>query len=122
MEYRQLETKVEILTKRLRGRGANITIDESTETPETLTQQEVSRLLAENEDLRRENEMLRNGICRSATSLSSSVDSESDSSTSTCSSSSSSDESVNKNNDVKEEVPLIEPDNNSPQPKSPNVV
>lgn len=119
VEYLQLEGKVEVLTKKLKSRSTNIVVEEEEQTD---TQQEINKLLEENEDLRRENEMLRRGI-RSTTPLSSSVDSESDSSSSTCNSSSSSNESV-----VKEDVdmtPLIEQTETngfSPHSSSPKAV
>lgn len=128
-EYLQLENKVDLLTKRLKGKSTNIVENNG----ESVFREEMNRLMIENQDLRRENEMLRNsGVCRSP--LSSSVDSESDSSSSTCSSSSSS-----ENNVVEQQAempstapaPVLTPNPNtthsdtngfSPHPQSPNVV
>lgn len=126
-EYLQLESKVDLLTKRLKGKSANIENDEDIQSnipSDNLFQQEMNRLLEENEDLRRENEMLRNGVCRSATPLSSSVDSESDSSSSTCNSSSSTDLNDVKDTDMTPTPTVNHNETNgfSPHPPSPNVV
>lgn len=126
VEYLQLENKVEILTTRLKGKGTNIgTDDQQANTPDSVIQQEMTKLLEENENLRKQNEILRGGLCRSATPLSSSVDSESDSSSSTCNSSSSTNESDTKDADMTQDIPLIdhsETNGYSPHPSSPNVV
>lgn len=95
-EYLQLESKVDVLTQRLRGKSTTIVgsannenepMDEEEATANgngSAFQQEINKLLLENDELRRENEHLRNGMCRTASSFSSSMDSESDSSSSTC--------------------------------------
>lgn len=103
-EYLQLENKVEILTERLKGKSTNIVENDALQPSEDLYQVQLERLMRENEDLRQENEILRNGGCRSVTPLSSSVDSESDSSSSTCNSSSSTDQ-----NDAKDAVSMSPP-------------
>ncbi|GLV42215.1 Hexamethylene bisacetamide inducible [Carabus blaptoides fortunei] len=148
-EYLQLESKVELLTKRLRGKSTNIvacnedddggsvtqTNTNATTTAATTTvpasdsvvfQQEINKLLLENDELRRENEHLRSGICRSASSFSSSMDSESDSSSSTCNSTTS---CSNMAADVRADQCLVSPtltsvnyaetNGSSPQPSSP---
>lgn len=132
-EYLQLESKVELLTKRLRGKSTNIVGNEedgvtasgtaTVPASDSVFQQEINKLLLENDELRRENEHLRSGICRSASSFSSSMDSESDSSSSTCNSSTSS----NTGADVREDpspppptsVNYAETNGCSPQPSSP---
>lgn len=96
-EYLQLESKVDLLTQRLRGKSTTIAGSTNNEpmdeeeggtanenSDESAFQQEINKLLLENDELRRENEHLRNGVCRTASSFSSSMDSESDSSSSTC--------------------------------------
>lgn len=126
-EYLQLESKVEMLTKRLKGRSTNLVNENeaSQNNSENYLQHELNRLLRENEDLRNENEVLRSGGCRSVTPLSSSVDSESDSSSSTCNSSSSTEQ--NEDSTMNPTSPITinyaETNGHSPHPEtSPNVV
>ncbi|KAK9711089.1 Hexamethylene bis-acetamide-inducible protein [Popillia japonica] len=62
-EYLLLESRVEILTKRLRSRMVNTENDKNEETSNQQNddfQKEIERLRIENENLKQENEMLRN--------------------------------------------------------------
>lgn len=90
-EYIQLEAKVDLLTKRLRSKtfhqmeerdSENMSVsatDSETAKKLKLYQQRIDDLLQQNEQLRRENEMLRTEKILRASSSESSVDSESDS-------------------------------------------
>lgn len=86
-EYLQLETRMDVLLKRQRIKNLHQMEERDTENKtdsETakklkLCQQRIDDLLQQNEQLRRENEMLRTGKRLRASSSESSVDSESDS-------------------------------------------
>lgn len=85
-EYLQLENKVELLTKRLRIRSESLEGEDGSSSSDRNYQEEINRLLRENEALRRENDSLKSQLSRCS---SSSEDSETDS-TDSCSSTSSS--------------------------------
>ncbi|XP_067205982.1 uncharacterized protein Hexim isoform X3 [Linepithema humile] len=91
-EYKHLEAKMDSLTKRLRNKsihqmeerdpeGKNVSNSETAEIAKKLKlyQQRIDDLIQQNEQLRRENEMLRSEKRLHASSSESSVDSESDS-------------------------------------------